>query len=375
MFTAVAIMQLVQQHRIALDAPVATYLSNAPYAKLITVRELLRHTSGLWNYADYAFQNGIVSRPTTPQAILAMAAKRPLTSAPGTKWAYSNTGYVVLGLIVERVSGEPLAQYDRRYIFEPAGMTQTTMGNPGAGIPVAPGYMSATGKSAPAYDPTWLFGCGDIVSTAADLVRFDIALLNGKLLTPATFEQMQANPLSSQNGMQGLGVDMVHWQNLQLVGHHGGVPGYETETELIPAQHVAWVVLSDAFDFGTYRVNRIVVGTLFPDLAAPATAASAEDSAITRRFRQALSSLLQGKLDRSQYTPQVNAMLTPEVLAQSAAQLKPLGTIAKIVYLGSSKIATGTLYNYNVTFSGGQTLTWQFVLDPSGKIAGLGSTG
>ncbi len=375
MFTAVAVMQLVQAHRVDLDATAATYLPRVPYAKEITVRELLQHTSGLWNYGDYAFQSGIVSRPTNPLAILAMAAKHPLTSAPGTKWSYSNTGYVVLGLIVERVSGEPLAQYDREHIFTPANMMQTTVGNPPAGTSVAQGYMSATGKLAPAYDPSWLFACGDIVSTAADLARFDIALLDGKLLSPQTFAQMQANPLSSDNGMQGLGVDMVRWQSLQLVGHHGGVPGYETENELIPAQHVAWIVLSDAFDFGTYRANRVVVGTLFPNLATPVAQPNAEDRAVTERFRQALSSLLQGQIDRSQYTAQVNAALTPALLAQTAAQLKPLGTIAKIAYLGSDRTATGMRYSYNVTFSAGQTLTWQFVLDSTGKIAGIGSTG
>jgi hypothetical protein len=186
---------------------------------------------------------------------------------------------------------------------------------------------------------------------------------------------MQANPVSGENGLQGLGVDMLHWQNLQLVGHHGGVPGYENETELIPAQHVAWVVLSNTFDFGTYRANRVVVSSLFPDVAATPASASAEDPAITERFRQALSSLLEGKIDRSQYTAQVNAALTPDVLATTAAQLKSLGTIAKIAYLRSTKIAAGTLYSYRVTFSAGQTLTWQFVLDPSGKIAGIGSSG
>jgi CubicO group peptidase (beta-lactamase class C family) len=375
MFTAVAIMQLVQDHRVDLGANVATYLPNAPYAKEITVRQLLQHTSGLWNYADYAFQTGIASRPTTPQAILAMAAKHPLTSTPGKKWSYSNTGYVVLGLIVERVSGEPLAQYERDRIFRPAGMTQTTVGNPPAGASVAEGYMSATGNKAPAYDPSWLFACGDIVSTAADLARFDIALLDGKLLAPATFAQMQANPVSGENGMQGLGVDMMRSQNLQFVGHHGGVPGYETENELIPVEHVAWVVLSDTFDFGTPRADRVVVSTLFPNAAATQATASAEDPAITERFREALSSLLKGNIDRSQYTAQVNAALTPDLLARTAAQLKSLGRIANIAYLGSSKIATGTLYSYRVTFSAGQTLTWQFLLDPTGKIAGIGSSG
>ncbi len=212
------------------------------------MRELLQHTSGLWNYGDYAFQTGLTATPTTPAAILAMAAGHPLTSAPGTKWAYSNTGYVVLGLIVERVSGKPLAQYEREDIFQPAGMMETTMGNPGGSVPIAAGYMSAAGTRGAAYDPSWLFACGDIVSTAADLARFDIALLDGRLLKPGTFAKMQSDVVAAESAMQGLGVSVISWRGLRFVGHHGGLPGYEAENETIPRQGVAWIVLSNAFN-------------------------------------------------------------------------------------------------------------------------------
>lgn len=373
MFTAVAIMQLVEAHHVDLDAKVSTYFPSAPYADQITVRQLLQHTSGLWNYGDYAFNTGLTATRTTPTAILAMAAKHRLTSSPGTKWTYSNTGYVVLGLIVEHVSGEPLAQYDGEHIFQPAGMTQTTMGDPPSNVPVAPGYISAAGPRAAPYDSSWSFACGDIVSTAGDLARFDIALLGGKLLAPEMFEKMQLDVTPNDYGMQGLGVMVITWRGMQLVGHHGGVPGYETENETIPSQRLAWIVLSDAFDFGTYRANRIVISSLFPDSAGPAVPAAAEDRGVTERFREALSSLLKGKVDRSQYSDSANAALTPQLIAQTATQLKPLGEITKIVFLGSEKGAGDTIYSYSVSFSSGQTLTWQFILGADAKITGIGS--
>lgn len=373
MFTAVAIMQLVQAKRVELDAKVSRYLPRAPYANQIMVRELLQHTSGLWNYGDYAFNTGLTATRTTPTAILAMAAKHPLTSPPGTKWTYSNTGYVVLGLIVEHASGEPLAQYEREHIFEPAGMTQTTVGSTAASVPVAVGYMSAAGPRAAAYDPSWLFACGDIVSTASDLAGFDLALLEGRLLAPDMFAKMRTDVVPGEDAMQGLGVSVINWHGMQLVGHHGGVPGYEVENETIPMQRVAWIVLSDAFDFGTYRANRIVISSLFPNLAVPVASPTSEDRAVTERFREALGSLLQGKIDRSQYSDEVNAALTPALLARTAAELKPFGGIVKIAFVGASEGAARTIYSYSVTFSGGQTLTWQFVLDASGKIAGIGS--
>ena len=375
MFVAVAIMQLVEGNRIDLDAKVQRYLPSAPHASGITVRELLQHTSGLWNYGDYAFQSGLTARPTAPAAILAMAAAHPLTSPPGTKWAYSNTGYVVLGLIVERVSGKTLAQYEREDIFQPAGMTETTMGNPGETVPVAVGYMSATGTRSAAYDPSWLFACGDVVSTAADVARFDIALLDGVLLKAGTFAKMQSDVVGADGAMQGLGVSVISWRALQFVGHHGGLPGYEAENEMIPKQGVAWVVLSNAFDFATSRANGIVLGALFPGLGVTVASATAEDSAVTERFREALDGLVQGKIDRSQYSDTASAALTPKLLAETASQLKSLGRVLKVAFVGAAHGTEGTVYSYAVTFSGGQTLTWQFILNSRGKIAGIGSAG
>ncbi len=208
----------------------------------------------------------------------------------------------------------------------------------------------------------------------ADLARFDIALLDGKLVSPATFAQMQEDVVQSDLGRQGLGVNVISWQGLQLVEHHGGVPGFESENVTIPARRLAWIVLSNAFDFGTNRASAIVAGALFPNFAGPTPAPKPEDRAVTERFREALVSFFQGKVDRSQYTDAANAALTPELIAATATQLKPLGAVARIQFLGVNKAAAETVYSYRVTFTNGETLTWRFVLDANGKIAGIGAT-
>lgn len=219
-----------------------------------------------------------------------------------------------------------------------------------------------------------VFADGNIVSTAADLARFDIALLGGRLISPQTFALMRASPINTESAMslQGLGIQMQSWRGLNLVGHHGGVPGFETQNELIPSADLAVVVLSDAFDFETPLANRVVLTALFPKLDTPA---AGEDVAVTERFRAALTSLLRGEIDRSRYTAKVNADLTPALLAQTAEQMKPLGTVAKVTYLGKHAISGGTAYSYDVTFSGGQTMTWQFLLTPDGKVGRIGSSG
>lgn len=372
LLTAVAVMQLVEQHRIDLDAKVATYLPSAPYASQITVRQLLNHTSGLWNYGDAAFNSGWVSKPTTPAKILSIVAAHPLDFAPGTKWAYSNSGYVVLGLLVERVSGQTLAAYEQQHIFAVAGMHDTTFGSAPVGT-MAVGHMTPNGPPSPPYDPSWVFACGDAVSTAADLARFDIALMDGKLLSPATFARMQRHPIPTTiGGSQGLGVMMNAALGMNFVGHHGGIPGFAAEDEMAPKKGLAIVVLSDSFDFITGRANRIVLQTLFPQ---PAAVASAQDLRVEAQFRSVLESLLAGKIDPSLYTPQAAAALTPALLAATAQQLKPLGTVQTTTFQNEREIAGGTAYYFNVRFSGGQTMLWEFVLTPNGKIAGIGSAG
>lgn len=374
MFTAISILQLMEQRRVALNADVATYLPNAPYANKITVRELLQHTSGLWDYADAAFADGSVLRPTTPAAILALAASHPLGFVPGTKYSYSNTGYVILGLIVEHVTGESLAAYEQRHILDVAGMRDTTFGRAAPNAPMAIGYMTPHGPEAGAYNSSWLFACGDIVSTAADLARFDIALLDGNLITPHTFSLMQKDPVSTHDasGSYGLGVQIGDPLGYRFVGHHGGVPGFATENETLPNRGLAIVVLSNSFDFITGRVNAIVLHTLFPAL--PSTPVS-ESFAVTARFRMALGSLLHGQIDRSQYTPSVSSALTSNVLMQTDTALKPLGAVESVKYLSTRKVRSGTAYYYAVTFATGRTMTWQFVINADGKIAGIGTTG
>jgi len=371
LFTAVAIMQLVQAHRVELNAPIATYLPNAPYAQMITVRQLLQHTSGLWNYGDEVIANGLVKKTVTPQAILAYAGHHDLTEAPGRGYMYSNTGYVVLGLILEHVTGMTLAAYDRRYIFAPAGLTQTTVGPPPAGTLVAAGHMRPAGPIVSLPNYSWFYADGDIFSTATDLARFDAALMNGTLVSPATFALMQSDSVPTDGKFrQGLGLMVFDQGGLRFVGHHGGVPGFEADDEMVPAAGIAMTVISSAFNFVTGRAYNVLVPTLFPTFVPPGAVANddrREDPAITARFKAAVEGLLAGTVDVDQYAPAARSVLTPAMIAQVAEQLKPLGSIAAVTYDGHNESG----YRYRVAFSSGTTLAWRFALTRDGKIDSL----
>jgi len=371
MFTAVAVMQLVEQHRIDLNAFVATYLPNAPKSHAVTVRQLLQHTSGLWNYGDAVVANGLVKKPVTPQGILAYVLPHRLTQLPGARYAYSNTDFVVLGLIVEHVTGMTLAAYEQKAIFTPAGLLQTTVGPPPPGVLVAAGHMRASGPPASLSNYSWFYAAGDIFSTARDLARFDDALMHGKLVSPETFALMQSESIETDGHFrQGLGLMIVDQGGLRFVGHHGGVPGFETEDEMVPAAGVAMIVLGSSFDFLTERAYSVMLPSVFPTFVPPGAFVDdgrKEDPVITGRFKDALTGLLTGSVDLDQYGQTARAALTPETIAQTASQLKPLGSIATVLYVGHS----GSVYRYQVTFSSGTTLTWRLTLGDRGKIDAL----
>jgi CubicO group peptidase (beta-lactamase class C family) len=381
MFTAVAVMQSVERGAMRLDAPLAAYLPNAPHAHEVTIRQLLMHTSGIPNYGDEALASGAMGRPTTPAAIVASMAERPLGFTPGSRYAYSNTGYVLLGLAIEHVTKLPLARYEREHIFGPAGMHDTTAGADPPGPGVASPYMDAAATPAPPVDASWLYADGDIVSTASDIARFDIALMDGKLISPASFALMQAAPVATdeEGAAYGLGVTVFRLADQKLVGHHGGLPGFEADNEMLPTSRFAIVTCGNAFTFSTAALNGPLLATLLPSTSARAVAqhkaemlvtGAGEDPAATARFAAFFSALQQGHVDRSTVTDEMNAQLTAERLPDLAQQLAPLGTLQKLIFRNKVDQGAGIVFHYTGVFSE-QTTPMTFSVDKNGKIAGV----
>lgn len=282
-FTAVAVMQLVERKRIDLDVPYGDYLPWGPHAREVTVRQLLTHRSGIPDYLQQALADNSVAGSTTPPAIVRQVAGRPLHFPPGTAYGHSNTNYVLLGLIVEKVAAEPLGTYVADHVFAPAGMRDTTFGDPPAGTPVCVGYAMA-GPPGPAPgdapcaamltqvasgDPSWFYACGSVVSTASDVAAFDLALMDGALLKPATFRQMidATRPTREPGGGgHGLGLQVLSLGDRRLVGHRGGRPGFESENEMIPADRFAVVVLGNSGSFPTGLGLQLALGTFYPSV-------------------------------------------------------------------------------------------------------------
>jgi D-alanyl-D-alanine carboxypeptidase len=241
-FVATVTLQLVGEGKLALDDPVERWLPGlVPNAKTITVRELLNHTSGLFDVTnDQGFIARVLWKPTevwTPRKMIAMATAHKSLFAPGTTWSYSNTGYILLGLIVEAASGNPIgAELDRR-IFRPLGLRATSFASsPSISGTYAHGYFPLAGsrpRDASVFSQSSTWAAGAIVSTTDDLANFYRALLRGRLLRPRLLQAMETTvPVAPdpQGGGSGLGLFETGLPCGRVWGHEGTAFGYKTIT-------------------------------------------------------------------------------------------------------------------------------------------------
>jgi len=233
-FTATAIMLLAQDGKLKLDDPVSRYYPNAPSAwSNVTVRHLLTHTSGIKGYTELPNFFATVRKDYEPDEIIGLVTSRPLEFAPGEKWAYSNTGYYLLGLIIEKVSGQSYGEFLMRRIFRPLGMDTARLNNQFELIPNrATGYDLQNDRLVRAefVSPTQPFSAGALVGTVLDLAKWDAALYTDKLLPTAVLQEMWT-PVKLNDGKTfpyGYGWQTGEIRGHPYVGHGGGIHGFSS---------------------------------------------------------------------------------------------------------------------------------------------------
>lgn len=349
-FTAAALLLLADDGKLSMDDTVAKWLPGISGGDRITIRQLLSHTAGLQDYwpQDYSFP--AMEKPTTPQAIVDRWAKKPLDFAPGTQWQYSNTGYVVAGMIAEKAAGEPLMVFLQRRIFAPLGITAIDQDKAiGKGFPV--GYRrNALGPVRAAQPPAegWLFAAGELSMSAQDLAKWDVARMNRTLL-PAGDWAAQEKPVLLTDGTTtnyGLGVSLGKRAGLPYVEHSGEAVGFLSENIVFPEQKAAIVVLTNA-DFGDAFVT---IANGIAKVVLPATTDAAE-VAKTGEARALFDSLRSGTLDRSKLTANASYYFTSQVLADYKASLAPLGTPTAFELAAPKRLRGGFVQRrYTVTY-------------------------
>lgn len=242
---ATVILQLADENHLSLDDSVARFLPGIlPEADRLTLRQLLNHTSGIGDYVnDPGFIDAVFAQPSrvwSPQQLIAIADAMPRTFTPGAagRWEYSNTNYILLGLIAEAVGGEPIGTLLRRRVFEPLGMTATYYGTETSLVaPFAQGYVDLNGIDDFAVgtlvSPSAAGAAGAVVSTAGDLLRLVEALAAGDLVSPASHAARLTTVPASRVRLPGESFDFEYGLGVLVgdgwIGHDGAIPGYEAE--------------------------------------------------------------------------------------------------------------------------------------------------
>jgi CubicO group peptidase (beta-lactamase class C family) len=271
-FTSAAILQLKEQGKLSLEDPACKYFENCPEAwKPITIHHLLTHTSGIPSYTaqkEFATPK-FMRQPLTPVEVVMITKDKPLEFQPGEKYTYNNTGYVMLGVIIEKASGEKYADYLKKHIFEPLDMqdsgydvTRTVMKNRAAGYAQGPGGIT----NADYLDMSLPHAAGSLYSTVRDLYRWDRALYTDKVVSKASRDLMWT-PVKNNYGF-GWAVNKVH--DRKQVGHGGGINGFSTMIQRFPDDDGVVIVLANTQGTNAGALANALSGTLFGEAITPA---------------------------------------------------------------------------------------------------------
>ena len=371
-FTAQAILLLQQQGKLSIDDPVAKYFPNFTRANEVTLRNLMTMTSG---YEDFAPQDYIIPawrKPIDPLANATTWATKPLDFEPGTEWQYSNTNYVILGLIVEKVSGEPLMTFMREHVLGPLHLKDVINTYTERNKLQVEGYVSnalAPVRVLPLEGTGWYFGDGDLAMPASSLAEWDVDIMEQKLLSPASYQQFET-PFVFKNGKPsnyGLGIFVRTVNGHKMLEHSGEVGGYVSENIVLPDDHVAVSVLTNEIaSDAAGSIGRAVSLQLVPTLK-PATPATAADT-LAPKLKALLTQLAQGSIDRSALTPDADDYFNSDTLADFKHTLAPLGEVKDVTRTRTALRGGMTYGGYTATFANGTKLSISTYLTSDGKL-------
>jgi CubicO group peptidase (beta-lactamase class C family) len=365
-FTAAALLMLAEEGKLSLDDKVGKWLPDLTRANDVSIRQLLSMTSG---YQDFWPQDYVMPgmlQAVTPQEIFNQWAKKPLDFEPGAKWQYSNTNYVIAGVIAEKASGMPLLDYLQKRVFSPLHMTSVVNTDAGPLGPDDPTryhrYALGPLRVAPKEGAGWMFAAGELAMTASDLAQWDIAVMNGSLMSPLSYRQLATEVLltSGVGSRYGLGVGVAGGEH-RLISHGGEVSGFTATNHVYPDERAAVVVLAnlDATSASGDLARRIA--TLLFATTDPSTPKA------TELARKIFEGLQKGEIDRSLFTSNANAYFSDVALKDFASSLGPLGALQEFTQTRQSLRGGMTSRGFRAKFANKTVNVSTFTM-PDGKI-------
>ncbi len=366
-FTAAAVLMLAEEGKLSLDDHVSRWLPDLTRANEVTVRQLLSMTSG---YQDFWPQDYVMPgmlKDVTADAILAGWAKKPLDFEPGTKWQYSNTNYVIAGLMVEKLTGKPLLDFLKERVFGPLKMTtvsNTDEAPLGASEPMRyQRFALAPPRPAPKEGRGWMFAAGELAMTARDLALWDVSMIDQKVMRPASYRLMETETLLANGAPTGygLGVSVAMAGGRRQISHGGEVSGFTAQNQVYPDERAAIAVMTnlDATSASSQIASRIA-GILF-------AASSGETRQAVDGARKIFEDLQHGRIDRSLFTSNLNAYFSPEAIKDFESSLGPLGAPTTFIQASQSLRGGMVLRRFQIV-AGGKTLSLTTFTMPDGKL-------
>ena len=321
-FTAAAILLLQQQGKLSLDDAVGKYVPGLTRGDEVTIRQILSHTSGYQDYWPEDYLMTPMMKPSTAQFIIDTWAKKPLDFEPGTQWQYSNTNFVIAGLIVEKVSGQKLMDFLEANVFHKLGMhsvwdsdeTKLTQTDATPYVRAALGPL----RLAPKEGSGWMFAAGELAMTPHDLALWNISMIDQSILSPESYKTMftEVKLKDGKGTNYGLGNETFESNGHRVIEHSGEVTGFVSDNVVLPDDGIAVTVLTNHMASGAGEIGRLVVSTLLGS------------KSLKPEERQALDiylGLQKGEIDRTLLAPNLNDYFDAQAVADFKSSLGPLG--------------------------------------------------
>jgi len=373
-FTATAVMMLVEEGKVSLDEKISKYLGEVPEAwQNITVRHLLTHTSGLTDYPnDFDFR-----RDYTEDELLKRAQAIKPDFKPGEKWQYSNLGYLTLGILIHKVTGQFYGDFLQERVFKPLGMTTTRIiseadiiPNRAAGYRLVKDELKNQNWVSPSLNTT---ADGALYFTVLDMAKWDAALYGERLLKKTSLQQMWTPVRLNNNTTYDYGFG---WGFAQINGHriieHGGAwQGFTSYIGRYVDDKVTVIVLDNLTGGNAGKIGRHVAALYNPELARKAIAD--KEPEVTSFVKDLVQKLSEGSADPNSFTSESRGEIFPARVERVARLLKSLGTLNTLDLVERGEKGAFRTYGYQLTFQNGSRFL-KMSLTKDSKIAEIGFT-
>ena len=360
-FTCVAVLLLAEAGKLSVHDPVGKYFPDLTRAADITLLDLMNHVSGYPDYYPLDFVDRRLMQPAKTDEVIGEYATGKLDFEPRTRYSYSNTGYLILGRVVEKVSGESMGAFLQSHIFTPLGMNHTLYDPERSDGRLAKGYTVfalCQPESAVPEGKGWIASAGAMCSTPSDLALWDLALMGGKVLKPESYRLLTtARQLPDGATTEyGCGLRACVLEKRLVLTHSGMVAGFQAWNGMIPSTMSAVIMVANT-GTGLGELPDQLLGLLLkeqphiPKINGPETAAA---------VKKLIGELQHDKIDRPRLAEAFNSFLTPEKVTAASKRLKPFGVPTKAEVLKVSERGGMEVSVTRLTFKSGRLRTLMY---------------